>query len=511
MISRVSAVFLAWLCAAAGCSSSSSSGHPRTGAEAGVEAGADGGIDGGIEGGVEAGFDAGPRIDDNTAQANRGKCTYARGALPAETLGASTPIEGEIPIDNIVVLMMENHSFDSYLGHLNQYTGRTDIESAPANASNPDTVGGPKPWVHAPRLCALDTDHTWAGTHQEIDKGLMDGFAQVNEGTPVPAAPDGGKLDPSLGSGGRAMWWYDQTDLPLYYELASTFALADHYFSSVPGPTWPNRRFLYAGTSFGGTQTGGAFALADETKYPYPGNPLSVLDELEAANVSWMYYSDGPLPTLFLLYSDYSTRWQRTVKDSFAAFQAAAKAGQLPAVSFVDPNLAITNTGGETDEHPPGDIQLGQQFVGQVVQAVMSSPQWPHTALFITHDEHGGLYDHFAPPAACAPDTIAPILVSGDTTQGGFDSYGIRVVLIAVSPYAKKGYVGHRVYDHTSLTRFIEARFALPALTARDANAEPPTDLFDFAQPPAFLSPPDIATPNVDPAGLAYCIGTFGK
>ena len=141
----------------------------------------------------------------------------------------------------------------------------------------------------------------------------------------------------------------------------------------------------------------------------------------------------------------------------------------------------------------------------------MSSPQWPHTALFITHDEHGGLYDHFAPPAACAPDTIAPILVSGDTTQGGFDSYGIRVVLIAVSPYAKKGYVGHRVYDHTSLTRFIEARFALPALTARDANAEPPTDLFDFAQPPAFLSPPDIATPNVDPAGLAYCIGTFGK
>jgi phospholipase C len=96
------------------------------------------------------------------------------------------------------------------------------------------------------------------------------------------------------------------------------------------------------------------------------------------------------------------------------------------------------------------------------------------------------------------------------TTQGGFDLYGVRVILIAVSPYAKKGYVGHHVYDHTSVTRFIEAKFNLPALTARDANAEPLTDLFDFRSAPAFLSPPTIPSPTVDPAGLAYCTSTFG-
>ena len=137
---------------------------------------------------------------------------------------------------------------------------------------------------------------------KQIDHGLMDGFAQTNEGTAVPAAPDGGTLDPALGNGGRALWWYDETDLPFYYELANTFAIADHYHASVPGPTWPNRMFFYAGTSFGGTQTGGAFPLADQSKYPYPDNPLSVLDELEAASISWMYYSDSPLATPVLLY-----------------------------------------------------------------------------------------------------------------------------------------------------------------------------------------------------------------
>jgi phospholipase C len=468
--------------------------------------------DAGTEAGAEAGFDAGPRISDSTSATNRAACMYARGALPAATLGTSIPIGGEIPIENFVVVMMENHSFDSYLGHLNQYANRTDVESAPATATNPDMTGGPQPWTHAPHLCSLDTDHSWAGTRKEIDNGLMDGFAQVNEGTPVPAAPDGGMLDPTLGGGGRALWWYDQTDLPLYYKLASTFAIADHYHCAVPGPTWPNRIFLYAATSFGNTQTG-VLPTIDASKYPYPGNPESILDELEASKTSWMYYSDTPLPVPVLLYTTYAKRWNRTVTANFAAFQAAAQAGKLPQVSFVDPNLNITpnGSGSEPDEHPPGDIQTGQLFVSQVVQAVMASPQWPHTAILITHDEHGGFYDHVSPPQACAPDSIAPVLAAGDTTQGGFDLYGVRVILIAVSPYSKKGYVGHHVYDHTSITRFIEAKFNLPALTARDANAEPLTDLFDFSNAPAFLTPPTIASPPVDAADLAYCTSTFGN
>jgi phospholipase C len=256
--------------------------------------------------------------------------------------------------------------------------------------------------------------------------------------------------------------------------------------------------------------------LEKESDYPYPKTPATVLDELEANRTSWMYYSDGALPTLDLLYSSPGTRWpaegggHRNPTGSFADFKTAAAAGTLPAVSFVDPTLAIVGGGGEGDEHPPGDIQLGQKFVSDVVQAVQSSPEWAHTALFITHDEHGGFYDHVAPPKACSPDSIAPILVAGDTTAGGFDSYGVRVVLIAVSPYAKKAYVGHHVYDHTSITRFIEAKFKLPALTARDANADPLTDLFDFSKP-TFATPPALDAPTIDPNELAYCQMTYGQ
>jgi phospholipase C len=141
----------------------------------------------------------------------------------------------------------------------------------------------------------------------------------------------------------------------------------------------------------------------------------------------------------------------------------------------------------------------------------MSGPQWAHAALFITHDENGGFYDHVPPPAACPPDSTPPVVVPGDTADGGFDIYGMRVLLIAVSPYAKKAYVGHTVYDHTSITRFIEAKFKIPALTARDANATPPTDLFDFTDPPGFATPPTLTPPTIDPTELAYCEATFGK
>jgi phospholipase C len=467
----------------------------------------------------DAGVEAARPASDTASQADRSACKFARGALPSETLGPSTPLGKDILIDNIVVVMMENHSFDSYFGHLNAYGNRTDIESAPANATNPDTAvdGGVAPFVHAPHLCSLDTDHGWDGTHIEIDNGKMDGFAQRNEGTTLPTVPAGGlPLDPAFASGARSLWWYDQRDLPYYYKLANTFAVADHYFCSVPGPTWPNRRYLYAGTSFGGTVTNLPTVLENESKYPYPGtpanpyNPATVLDELEKSKVPWMYYSDGQLPTLYLLYSNLN-RWGRTVTGTFAAFQAAASAGTLPSVSFVDPPLNIgAGSGSEADEHPPGDIEVGQQFVSQVVKAAMSGPQWAHTAVFITHDEHGGFYDHVAPPPACVPDAIKPILTGGDTMQGAFDMLGVRVVLMAVSPYSKKGYVGHHVYDHTSIMRFIEARFDLAALTARDANAEPLTDLFDFTSPPAFATPPTIPDPTVDPTELTYCTQTFG-
>jgi phospholipase C len=488
------------------------------------------------------------RPDDGTATAARAACQFKRGDMPAATLGPSTPVDSAMPIQNIVVVMMENHSFDSYLGHLNAYANRSDVETAPAGASNPGVDGGAVPWQHAAHLCSLDTNHEWAGTHQEIDHGAMDGFVRVNDGTGggggtgdsgasgggdaagdgdaasdgtatgdagptgdgAPAGDSGPASDggSSLASGSRAMWWYDQTDLPFYYQLASTFAIADHYHASVPGPTWPNRMYLFAATSFGETTN----VFPDLTAFPWPTNDASLLDELEKRHTSWHLYSDG-VPGAAVVYAlSLGSRWGHPVLSSFAQFQADAANGMLPEVSFVDPNLSSEMNGGAgTDEHPPGDIQSGQLFISQVVQAVTTSPQWQKLALFITHDEHGGFYDHVPPPPACAPDTISPKLGAGDTTQGGFDLYGVRVLLLAVSPYAKKGYVSHAVYDHTSIARFIEAKFKIPALTARDANATPPTDLFDFTSPPTFATPPALTAPVIDPAELQYCTATFGQ
>jgi phospholipase C len=172
---------------------------------------------------------------------------------------------------------------------------------------------------------------------------------------------------------------------------------------------------------------------------------------------------------------------------------------------FVDPHLG-KEAYNQDDEHPPAMMQGGQQFLSKVTKALMQSPQWSKSALFITYDEHGGLWDHVPPPKACAPDSYVP--EPPEATAGEkFDRYGIRVPLIVVSPYAKKKYVGHHVYDHTSITRFIEAKFTLPAMTARDANAEAPYDLFDFSAPNMTAAlPPDI---TVDPTALANCKTIF--
>jgi len=145
------------------------------------------------------------------------------------------------------------------------------------------------------------------------------------------------------------------------------------------------------------------------------------------------------------------------------------------------------------DEDPPAGPFLGQTRVERIVRAAMASPQWPKTALIFTYDESGGFYDHVPPPPACVPDDIAPDLPGGQT--GAYDRLGMRVPMIVVSPYARRGYVSHQVTDHTSIIRLIAARYGLPALTHRDANMEPPWDMFDFAHP-------DLSVPSLPDAGL---------
>jgi len=179
-----------------------------------------------------------------------------------------------------------------------------------------------------------------------------------------------------------------------------------------------------------------------------------------------------------------------------------AAAGKLPNVSFVESD-PFGNVNHESDEHPPSNVQVGEKFTHDIMTALVKSPDWLSSAMFLTYDEHGGYYDHVAPPAAPKPDNIAPMLQPGDT-PAAFDRYGIRVPAMVISPYAKKHYVSHTVYDHTSILHFIETRFGLPTLTNRDKAADPMLGMFDFTK--ASNPKPTIPNAPIDPVGAAACI-----
>ena len=408
----------------------------------------------------------------------------ATAGLAAGDVAAAVPAAarqtGGSPIDHVLILMQENRSFDSYFGQLH-FEGQPHATAEPRHASNPDPTNGDAPAIrafHQTAYCEVaDLNHSWTGTHNSLDGNEMDGFTAANA---VPADP----------TGSRAMGFYDSSDLPFYYSLYSTFAMGDHYFASVPGPTYPNREYLLAGTSFGHIRN----------DLPAAGlTGRSVFNELDEAGVSWkIYFSDIPAGFLFEYVRTHAVGHVVPISQ----YYVDAAAGKLPQVSFVDPKfLGSKNT--ETDEHPPANIQVGQRFVAGVVNALLESPDWPSSALFLTYDEHGGYFDHVSPPAATVPDGIAPMLGPGDTVAG-FDRYGVRVPAVVVSPFARPHFVSHDVFDHTSILRFVEKRFGLPAMTKRDAAADPMSDLFDFEQP-ALLHPPALKPTVVSPAQFAAC------
>jgi len=286
------------------------------------------------------------------------------------------------------------------------------------------------------------------------------------------------------------MGYYDASDLPFYYALANAYAIADAYHASVLGPTWPNRMYLYAGTSAGMTRN--AWLKPAHTIFEY----------LDRRKVSYkVYFSDLGNMGAWLL---------KLVPDEHVAMigelATDAEAGHLPSVAFVNATFDA-DLRHATWEHPPDLPELGEQFVASVVHTLATSSGWERSALFLTFDEHGGLFDHVTPPPACPPDSIAPELGPGDP-PGGFDQYGVRVPLLVVSPWARRHFVSHRVYDHTSILRFIEARFVIGALSARDANARVPWEMFDFDHAPD-VSPPKLPSPTVAASVVDDCARLF--
>jgi phospholipase C len=335
---------------------------------------------------------------------------------------------------------------------------------------NPDLHGHRVHARHASSPCQLKKlpSQAWNASHQSYASGHNNGFVRA--------------------SGPVAMRFWDIHDLPFTYSLASHFPIGQRFFCSVLAQTYPNRRFFFTGTASGTIAT-------DATTFSIPAANGTIWDRLDAHHVDWgIYYQNAP--SWVIVPNSYSSaRAPRQRKlDQFFTDTAS---GRLPQFTFLDPDYSTTS------EENPQDIQVGEQLVAKVVRALTHAPTWKHTALFITYDEHGGYYDHVPPPAAIKPDSIAPMTKPGDA-PGAYDRYGFRVPLIAVSPWAKKGYASNVTQDLTSLTAFIERKWNLPAMTFRDANAAPMTDYFDFRHA-AFAKPPALAAaPPLGP-GLRKC------
>lgn len=468
-------------------------------------------------------------------------------------------------VNHIIIVMQENHSFDNYFGVLSLAPGSpyhqgflgclaTDHKCVDGLACfldpsgvyhclnfNPD-VDGAQPSIvqafHSPTRCpAPDLDHSWVGTHKEMNFGapnstrsftLSDGFVRINDATEQIDTIESSTEDDTMS-------FYNQNDIPFYYDAAQKFAISDRYFASVLGPTFPNRSYLMAATSFGHLTTNDIFPPANGYK-PITG---TIFDLLDQNHVTWAdYFQDLPQGASFRPLTDSHFLPLPIFVLQALGFPLVAP---LPSVSIIDPNFGALGTAAENDEHPPTDIQRGQAYVSFILNAIRSGPYWKDSIVIVVYDEHGGFYDHAHPslarqqgalnpdginpgqcedlsnpPASLQPgggaqcasnpfsttdtsvldaEALCPALSSDPTGPypaqcANFDQYGVRVPFMAISPFSKRSYVSHTVADHTSILALIEKRFLNASgtplhLTKRDQSANDLEDLFDFDNSPS--------------------------
>ena len=386
----------------------------------------------------EPGLGCGAQLPIDTHADERARCEYPAGTRAAAALGSSAEALAAIPIRHVIILMRENRSFDHLFGKLHE-RGQPGVEAVPESFSNPDQAGAQVFPAPATTTCiANDPGHQSESMRRCVDCGRMDGFVR-NAAATTPT------------DGHFVMDYYDDSDLPFYYWLARTFAVSDRHFSPNASGTFANRAFLVFATNAGVVDTGIVF--------PLPSTP-SLFHLLMNAGFTWAAYSDG-LPFSGSLDWNQGDAGVHRLRDLYDALDR----GTLPNVAFVDGVEDVD------DDHPTADLQLGEARMKSVYEHAISSPQWQRLAMFWTYDEAGAFADHVPPPRGCLP---LP-------TRSPLTELGPRVPFVAISPWAKRGYASHVVHDHTAITRFIEAIFDLPSLSARDANSDALLDLFDFS------------------------------
>ncbi|MDQ3258437.1 MAG: hypothetical protein M3R15_31885, partial [Acidobacteriota bacterium] len=335
-------------------------------------------------------------------------------------------------IDHIVVLMMENRSFDHMLGYLSKDGGRTDVDGLRGDEKNPyrgrDYFSFPLPGtVFAEGPC-----HGHHCVLNQVNNGKLDGFVADY----APLAESKG-IDPV-----EVMGYHNAAQVPVYHALAREFLICQRWFAAHPGPTFPNRFYTLTGRLNRDAYGGWEYDNPEMRDYA-PVSTKTIFDHLTAQGVSWRYYEHGYCSLRM---------FERYTWDNVNIFDAGIDAENFvadtqdemfPSVTFIDPDFINVPPG--NDDQPPTDIGYGQRLIGRVVNALINSPRWNKTLLVITYDEHGGFFDHVPPPPAPA--------------VSGIDRYGVRLPAFVVSPWVEGGKVTDVVFDHTSILKTIIRRF----------------------------------------------------
>ena len=319
-------------------------------------------------------------------------------------------------IDTVVVLCMENRSFDHYLGSRLIDEG-LNVNGITGDESNPAPDGSSVSPFRLDEFVTQDIDHSWDACHAQWNHGKNDGFVMAHAGP--------NQRDP--------MGYHDRAQLPAAYQLGDAFSVCDRWHASVMGPTWPNRFYLHGATSKGG-----------KTNTPIAGfkSIWSLLDDADISHKN--YFHDVPWATSAYGKLSHLSRVENFFED--------AQAGKLPSYSLIDPQFFGA---GANDDHPDHNPQLGQALIASIYAALAQSPQWNRCLFVVTYDEHGGFYDHVAPPK-----------ISSET-NAEFQQLGFRVPSIVAGPMVKQGATVSAMFDHVSILSTVSRRFKLPALNDR--------------------------------------------
>jgi len=433
--------------------------------------------------------------------------TATDGSVITQAATATVSTANSGVIKHIFFMLQENRSFDVYFGQLGAYrTNRlTQLgisDSQTVNGFDPNltlvnsnTGANVKPF-HEATVCTENLSPAWDESHHDVSLTGGDpawstttnftdsSFSMLSFlDTTGSGAPQ--TYDPN---GTRALGYYNQQDLPYYYDLATFFATSDTWHSPLLANTVPNRMYLMSASSFG-------HEYPDSSSHPAYAAP-TIFRAMNTANVSWLYYyKDGVFLSNFGDFFDPAIEPRVfPVSDLMSRLQGSCSGAScdpdkaLPQVVFIDSASGISGL----DEHPDNNIQSGAAYVQSIIAALMQSDAWQDSVFILTYDEGGGLYDHVPPFMVPPPDSILPGQCpdpnngsAGYCTLGKlggqFNLTGIRVPLIVISPFAKPHFVSHTPRDFTAILAFIENTFKVHALTARDAYWQDPTrDMSEF-------------------------------